>query len=66
MNELEIKSSWLKMQINSLFGLYKESDGLKIRSDKLVREYQEIKNKIRLINNRKSKIKKIWMIDGIV
>ncbi len=66
MNELEIKSSWLKMQINSLFGLHKESDGLKIKSDKLVREYQEIKNKIRLINNRKSKIKEIWMIDGIV
>lgn len=66
MNELEIKSSWLKMQINSLFGLYKESDGLKIRSDKLVREYQEIKNKIRLINNRKSKIKEVWKIDGIV
>ena len=60
MNELEIKSSWLKMQINSLYGLHNDSHGL------LVREYQEIKNKIRLINNRKSKIKEIWMIDGIV
>lgn len=64
MNELEIKSSWLKMQINSLFGLH--NDELKIRSDKLVREYKEIKNKIRLINNRKSKIKEVWKIDGIV
>ena len=64
MNELEIKSSWLKIQINSLFGFH--NDGLKIRSDKLVREYQEIKNKIRLINNRKSKIKELWKIDGIV
>ena len=63
MNELEIKSSWLKMQINFLFGLH--NDGLKIRSDKLVREYQEIKNKIRLITNRKSKIKELWKIDGI-
>jgi hypothetical protein len=66
MNELEIKRSWLKMQINSRYGLHKDSDGLKIRNDKLVREYQEIKNKIRLISDRKSKIKKIWKTDGIV
>ena len=66
MNELEIKRSWLKMQINSRYGLHEDSDGLKIRNDKLVREYQEIKNKIRLISDRKSKIKKIWKIDGIV
>lgn len=66
MNELEIKSSCLKIQINSLYGLPFDSDGLRKRHDKLVREYQEIKNKIRLINNRKSKIKELWKIDGIV
>ena len=71
MNELEIKSSWLKIQINSLYGLPFDSDGLRkghiiLSNDKLVREYREIKNKIRLINNRKSKIKELWKIDGIV
>ena len=66
MNELEIKSSWLKIQINSRYGLNKDSDVLKSRNDKLVREYQEIKNKIRDINLRKSKIKRIWKTDGIV
>jgi hypothetical protein len=66
MNELEIKRSWLKMQINSLYGLPFDSDVLRKGHDKLVGEYQEIKNKIRLISDRKSKIKEIWKIDGIV
>ena len=60
MNELEIKSSWLKIQINSFYGLNTQ------QSNKLLNEYIEIKNKIRLISDRKSKIKKIWKIDGIV
>jgi len=60
MNELEIKSSWLKIQINSFYGLNTQ------QSNKLLNEYIEIKNKIKLINNRKSKIKELWKIDGIV
>jgi hypothetical protein len=69
MNELEIKSSWLKIQINSIYSLpfvREDSDRLRRRHDKLVREYREIKNKIKLITNRKSKIKEVWKIDGIV
>lgn len=60
MNELEIKSSWLKIQINSFYGLNTQ------QSNKLLKEYIATKNKIRLINNRKSKIKEVWKIDGIV
>ena len=59
MNELEIKRDWLKIQINSYYGS-KETN--KVMHSK----YIKIKNKIRLINNRKSKIKKIWKIDGVV
>lgn len=60
MNELEIKISWLKIQINSFYGLNTQ------QSNKLLKEYIATKNKIRLINNRKSKIKEVWKIDGIV
>lgn len=60
MNELEIKSSWLKIQINSFYGLNTQ------QSNKLLKEYIATKSKIKLITNRKSKIKKIWKIDGIV
>jgi len=64
MNELEIKSSWLKIQINSFYGLNIQQST--VLYNKLLNEYIEIKNKIRLINNRKSKIKELWKIDGIV
>lgn len=60
MNELEIKSSWLKMQINSCYGLSQSSNR------KLMDDYTEINNRIRDIKLRKSKIKKIWKTDGIV
>ena len=65
MNELEIKRDWLKIQINSYYGS-KETN--KVMRSKWIfhKMYIKIKNKIRLINNRKSKIKKIWKIDGIV
>ena len=60
MNELEIKSSWLKMQINSSYGLNFDYN------IKLLDDYMEIKAKIRDIKLRKSKIKRIWKTDGIV
>lgn len=60
MNELEIKSSWLKMQINSFYGLNTQ------QSNKLLKEYIATKSKIKLINNRKYKIKELWKSDGIV
>lgn len=60
MNELEIKSSWLKIQINSFYGLNTQ------QSNKLLKEYIATKSKIKLITNRKSKIKELWKIDGIV
>ena len=60
MNELEIKSSWLKIQINSFYGLNTQ------QSNKLLKEYIATKSKIKLITNRKSKIKEVWKIDGIV
>ena len=62
MNELEIKRDWLKIQINSYYGSKETSKAIHSEYFK----YFKIKNKIRLINNRKSKIKKIWKIDGIV
>lgn len=60
MNELEIKISWLKIQINSFYGLNTQ------QSNKLLKEYIATKSKIKLITNRKSKIKEVWKIDGIV
>ncbi len=60
MNELEIKASWLKIQVNSYYGLSQSTN------NKLLDDYVEIKSKIRVIKLRKSKIKKIWKTDGIV
>ena len=60
MNDLEIKSSWLKIQVNSSYGLNFDYN------IKLLDDYMEIKAKIRDIKLRKSKIKRIWKIDGIV
>ena len=60
MNDLEIKASWLKIQVNSYYGLSQSAN------NKLLDDYMEIKNKIRDIKLRKSKIKKIWKTDGIV
>ena len=60
MNELEIKASWLKIQVNSYYGLSQSTN------NKLLDDYIEIKSKIRVIKLRKSKIKKIWKTDGIV
>jgi hypothetical protein len=60
MNELEIRASWLKIQVNSSYGLNFDYN------NKLYEDYKEIKSKIRVINLRKSKIKKIWKTDGIV
>lgn len=67
MNELEIKSSWLKIQINSFYGLNtQQSQTTVILKNKLLKEYIATKSKIKLITNRKSKIKELWKIDGIV
>lgn len=60
MNELEIKASWLKIQVNSSYGLNFDYN------IKLLDDYMEIKAKIRDIKLRKSKIKRIWKTDGIV
>ena len=60
MNDLEIKASWLKIQINSSYGINFDYN------NKLYEDYQEIKSKIGVIKLRKSKIKKIWKTDGIV
>ena len=60
MNELEIKASWLKIQVNSYYGLSQSTN------NKLLDDYIEIKSKIRDIKLRKSKIKQIWKTDGIV
>jgi len=60
MNELEIKATWLKIQVNSSYGLNFDYN------IKLLDDYMEIKAKIRDIKLRKSKIKRIWKIDGIV
>ena len=60
MNELEIKASWLKIQVNSYYGLSQSTN------NKLLDDYIEIKSKIRDIKLRKSKIKRIWKTDGIV
>jgi hypothetical protein len=60
MNELEIKASWMKIQVNSYYGLSQSTN------NKLLDDYLEIKSKIRVIKLRKSKIKKIWKTDGIV
>jgi hypothetical protein len=60
MNELEIRASWLKIQANSSYGLNFDYN------NKLYEDYKEIKSKIRVVELRKSKIKKIWKIDGIV
>jgi hypothetical protein len=60
MNDLEIKASWLKIQINSSYGINFDYN------NKLYEDYKEIKYKIRVIKLRKSKIKKIWKTDGIV
>ena len=60
MNDLEIKASWLKIQVNSYYGLSQSTN------NKLLDDYIEIKSKIRDIKLRKSKIKKIWKTDGIV
>ena len=67
MNELEIKSSCLKIQINSFYGLNtQQSQTTVILKNKLLKEYIATKSKIKLITNRKSKIKEVWKIDGIV
>ena len=60
MNELEIKATWLKIQVNSSYGLNFDYN------NKLLDDYAEIKAKIRDIKLRKSKIKRIWKTDGIV
>ena len=60
MNELEIRAAWLKIQINSSYGLNFE------QNNKLIDEYVEIKMIIGVLNSRKYKIKKIWKTDGIV
>jgi hypothetical protein len=60
MNELEIKATWLKIQVNSSYGLNFDYN------TKLLDDYVEIKAKIRDIKLRKSKIKRIWKTDGIV
>ena len=60
MNELEITAAWLKIQVNSSYGLNFDYN------NKLIDDYTKIKSKIRVIKLRKSKIKKIWKIDGIV
>jgi hypothetical protein len=60
MNELEIRASWLKIQINSSYGINFDYN------NKLYEDYKEIKSKIRVIKLRTSKIKKIWKTDGIV
>jgi hypothetical protein len=60
MNELEIKATWLKIQVNSYYGLSQSTN------NKLLDDYIEIKSKIRDIKLRKSKIKRIWKTDGIV
>lgn len=60
MNDLEIKATWLKIQVNSSYGLNFDYN------TKLLDDYVEIKAKIRDIKLRKSKIKRIWKIDGIV
>ena len=64
MNELEIKSSLLKIQINSFYGLNTQKST--VLYNKLLKEYISTKSKIKLITNRKSKIKELWKIDGIV
>ena len=69
MNELEIKSSLLKIQINSFYGLNTEkqlNQQSTVLYNKLLKEYIATKSKIKLITNRKSKIKEVWKIDGIV
>ena len=60
MNELEIRASWLKIQVNSSYGINFDYN------NKLYEDYKEIKSKIRVIKLRKSKIKKIWKTAGIV
>jgi hypothetical protein len=60
MNELEIRASWLKIQINSSYGINFDYN------NKLYEDYKEIKSKIGVIKLRTSKIKKIWKTDGIV
>jgi hypothetical protein len=60
MNELEITAAWLKIQVNSSYGLNFDYN------NKLIDDYTKIKSKIRVIKLRKSKIKKIWKTDGIV
>jgi len=60
MNELEIRAAWLKIQVNSSYGLNFDYN------NKLIDDYVKIKSKIRVIKLRKSKIKKIWKTDGIV
>lgn len=60
MNELEIRAAWLKIQANSSYGLNFDYNY------KLIDDYVKIKSKIRAVELRKSKIKKIWRIDGIV
>jgi len=60
MNELEIRAAWLKIQVNSSYGLNFDYN------NKLYEDYKEIKSKIRVIKLRKSKIKKIWKTAGIV
>jgi hypothetical protein len=60
MKELEITAAWLKIQVNSSYGLNFDYN------NKLIDDYTKIKSKIRVIKLRKSKIKKIWKTDGIV
>jgi hypothetical protein len=60
MNELEITAAWLKIQVNSSYGLSQSTN------NKLIDDYVKIKSKIRVIKLRTSKIKKIWKTDGIV
>jgi len=63
MRSSEEKASWLKFQINSAYGLGLVSTA---QDNKWSVDYQKIKEKIRLISNRRNKINKLWKIDGIV
>jgi len=54
LNELKIKAAWLKIQVNSSYGLNFDYN------NKLIDDYTKIKSKIRVIELRTSKIEKIW------
>lgn len=56
LSELQIKSAWLKMMINSSYGN-------SFLLNKYYDKYLDIKRKIRLIESRKIKIKLIFKND---